>query len=102
MVGREWQVWNTALLLFPPEMLEGIVGEPQPNVVGDILRGASASFPAADAIVASRIEREVLAFVSDVELAILVYLNIRQNLSFNWQILHTFGIESDASLQGLF
>ena len=60
-------------------MLEGIVGEPQPNVVGDILRRASASLPAADAIVASRIEREVLAFVCDVELAILVDLKIRQN-----------------------
>ena len=60
-------------------MLEGIVGEPQPNVVGDILRGASASLPAADAIVASRIEREVLALVCDVELAILVDLEIRQN-----------------------
>ena len=79
MVGREWQVWNTALLLFPPEMLEGIVGQPQPNVVGDILRRASASLPAADAIVASRIEREVLALVCDVELAILVDLEIRQN-----------------------
>ena len=79
MVGREWQVWNTALLLFPPEMLEGIVGEPQPNVVGDILRRASASFPSADAIVASRIEREVLALVCDIELAILVDLEIRQN-----------------------
>ena len=81
MVGREWQVWNTALLLFPPEMLQGVVGQPQPNVVGDILRRASASrsLPSADAIVASRIEREVLAFVCDIELAILVDLEIRQN-----------------------
>ena len=62
-------------------MLQGIVGQPQPNVVGDVLRCTSASFATADAIVASRIGREVLAFVCDVELAILIDLKIRQNLN---------------------
>ena len=79
MVGREWQVWKTALLLFPSEMLQGVVGQPQPNVVGDVLRRASPSFTVVDAIVAARIGREVPAFVCDVELAILVDLKIRQN-----------------------
>ena len=62
-------------------MLQRIVGEPQPNVVGDILRRASGSFNVVDAIVASRISREVLAFVCDVELAVLVDLKIGQNWS---------------------
>ena len=28
LVGGEWEVWKTYLLLFPPEMLQGIVGKP--------------------------------------------------------------------------
>ena len=77
LVGGEWEVWKTSRLLLPPEMLQGVVGEPQPNVVGNILRRTSASFPVVDAIVASRIGRELLSFMWDVELAVLVDLKIR-------------------------
>ena len=81
MVGGEREVRKTSLFvpLVSPEMLQSIVGELQPDVVRDVLRRTSTSFPIVEAKVAAGVSGEVVASVGDVKLPILV--DLRKKIS---------------------
>ena len=89
MVGGEREVRKTSLFvpLVPPEMLQSIVGELQPDVVRDVLRRTSTSFPIVEAKVAAGVSGEVVASVGDVKLPILVDLRKKISCILNQKII---------------